>query len=418
MHCLITGINHKGEGVARLDGKVVFIPYALPGETVEVEIEQEKKHFARGKIQELLESSLDRENPRCPHYYACGGCAYQHVKYQRELELKRQVVVDNLKRIGGIDHPVYPVIGMDLPWCYRNKVTWHMGLNSAGKKVLGYYVAGSRDLLPIRDCLLIPQQLQAISSFFADNAGGLSGEQSASLMLRQSSYDKKTMVLFIECMPDKNLLKKLKGRIDSIYSYRHQQFKQLYGPAQMLEKAGNKLFYLSAASFFQVNPIMTEILLAKVKEYLNLQGREKVLDAYCGVGSIALNIAAQAAKVIGIEANEQAVEDARHNAELNHIDNCEFIAGLCEEVLKDRKYEFDAVVLDPPRAGLKKEVIQALIEAEPERIVYVSCNPSTLARDLKLLTADKYSVSQIQPLDMFPRTSHVECVVLITRVKD
>lgn len=193
MHCLITGINHKGEGVARLDGKVVFIPYALPGETVEVEIEQEKKHFARGKIQELLESSLDRENPRCPHYYACGGCAYQHVKYQRELELKRQVVVDNLKRIGGIDHPVYPVIGMDLPWCYRNKVTWHMGLNSAGKKVLGYYVAGSRDLLPIRDCLLIPQQLQAISSFFADNAGGLSGEQSASLMLRQSSYDKKTI---------------------------------------------------------------------------------------------------------------------------------------------------------------------------------------------------------------------------------
>jgi 23S rRNA (uracil1939-C5)-methyltransferase len=155
-----------------------------------------------------------------------------------------------------------------------------------------------------------------------------------------------------------------------------------------------------------------------VKEYLNLQGREKVLDAYCGVGSIALNIAAQAAKVIGIEANEQAVEDARHNAELNHIDNCEFIAGLCEEVLKDRKYEFDAVVLDPPRAGLKKEVIQALIEAEPERIVYVSCNPSTLARDLKLLTADKYSVSQIQPLDMFPRTSHVETVVLITRVKE
>lgn len=206
-------------------------------------------------------------------------------------------------------------------------------------------------MLPIRDCLLIPQQLQAISSFFADNAGGLSGEQSASLMLRQSSYDKKTMVLFIECMPDKNLLKKLKGRIDSIYSYRHQQFKQLYGPAQMLEKAGNKLFYLSAASFFQVNPIMTEILLAKVKEYLNLQGREKVLDAYCGVGSIALNIAAQAAKVIGIEANEQAVEDARHNAELNHIDNCEFIAGLCEEVLKDRKYEFDAVVLDRPGRG-------------------------------------------------------------------
>lgn len=167
--------------------------------------------------------------------------------------------------------------------------------------------------------------------------------------------------------------------------------------------------------FFQVNPIMTEILLAKVKEYLNLQGREKVLDAYCGVGSIALNIAAQAAKVIGIEANEQAVEDARHNAELNHIDNCEFIAGLCEEVLKDRKYEFDAVVLDPPRAGLKKEVIQALIEAEPERIVYVSCNPSTLARDLKLLTADKYSVSQIQPLDMFPRTSHVETICLMSK---
>ncbi len=415
MQCVITGITHRGEGVTRIEGKVVFIPFALPGEVVDVEISQEKRKYSRGVIKELLESSVDRVAPRCPDFYACGACAYQHVDYLRELDLKRQVVISNMKRIGGLDVPVHPVIGMKDPWHYRNKVTWHIGMASGAQKLMGYYEAGSKRVSPIKECQLIPEKIKSISSLLADNVSSISGGEGASLVIRQSSYDKKTMVLFLDCQPDKSLVKRLNGMVDSLFIYRGSQLKHIFGPPRLLEKAGDNIFKLSPGSFFQVNPYQTEILLSKVKEYLNLQGYERVLDAYCGAGSIALNIADQALKVTGIESFPAAVEDARDNAVLNNISNCEFIVGSCENVLRTGKYKYDAVVVDPPRAGLKTEVIDAIVKTRPQRIVYVSCNPATLARDLKVFTESKYKVQEVQPLDMFPRTSHVETVVRIYR---
>ncbi len=416
MQCLITGITHKGEGVARLDGKVAFIPFALPGEIVDIKITEERKSFSRGVIENLIEKSPDRVEPLCRHYYSCGGCSYQHVNYARELELKRQVLLDAFKRIGGLDVPVHPVIGMDEPWRYRNKVTWHIGMTAGGQKSLGYYEAGSRQVIPIEECQLIPDKIQSISSLLADNVSAITGDEGASLIIRQSSYDKKTMLLFLDCQADKSLVKRLNGMVDSLFLYSGSQMKHIFGPPKLLEKAGNIIFKLSPGSFFQVNPFQSEILLSKVKEYLNLQGYEKVLDAYCGAGSIALNIADKALKVTGIESFPAAVEDARDNAGLNNIRNCEFIAGQCENVLRSGKYKYDAAIVDPPRAGLKAQVIDAIVKTRPQRVVYVSCNPATLARDLKLFAESAYKVKEVQPLDMFPQTAHVECVVLITRV--
>jgi len=415
LQCTVQGISHRGEGVARVNGKVVFIPFALPGETVEIEISSEKRKYARGILHEIVESSNDRIEPLCPYYYQCGGCAYQHVQYSKELEFKKQTVMDNIKRIAKLETPVNDVIGMNNPWQYRNKVTWHIEVLPDGKKVLGYYKLGSHRVIAVKECRLLPEKINSISAVLSEHINAVGAGKDSSIVIRQSAYNHKTMVIFVNCRPDKGLLKKLDGMVDTVCEQSRDNIKTLSGSGKLLEKAGNMLFEISAGVFFQVNPLQTESLLLQVKKQLKLYGGEKVLDAYCGVGTIALNIADQVSQITGIEEFSPSIEDARQSAGLNDISNCQFTAGRCEDVLKDNKQRYDAVVIDPPRAGCKPDVIDAIIKTRAHQIVYVSCSPSTLARDLGLFAEHDYKVVEVQPVDMFPRTSHVECVVVIER---
>ncbi len=413
MQCAIIGITHKGEGVARINGKVVFIPFAIPGEVVEIDILEDNKSYSRGCTAALLEPSPERVDPKCLHFKNCGGCAYQHVSYERELQLKQQVVTDSLQRIGKLDIDVKPVIRVESPWEYRNKVSWHIADGDSGKK-LGYFEQATDNLLPINQCLLLPKKIQKISSFLAASLSSISAGTNSGITIRKSDDDDKIMLILENCKIDKSLLKKLSGMVDSIFTLDKQGFHHQYGLKYLTDKAGKMLFRLSPGAFFQVNAKQTDKMIDLVKNYLDLQGNEILLDAYCGAGTFSLNMAGSAAKVIGIESFPGAVEDAKDNASLNEIKNCEFIAGECEKLLPDLHTHFDAVIVDPPRAGLKAEVINAVAQTRVPKIVYVSCNPSTMARDLKRFTESGYVVKEVQPLDMFPRTTHVETVILMT----
>ncbi len=355
----------------------------------------------------LLSASPDRVDSPCPHYLSCGGCAYQHVRYEKEIHYKRQIVKDSLLRIGKIDVEVLPVIGMEEPWGYRNKVTWHVGSNHTGK-IMGYYAAGTHQLMPVANCLLLPEKIRHISEFLSDNVRSISAGPHAAITIRKSSLDDTIMLVFHDCSLDKKLLKRLSGKVDSIYTASREGFKHLYGLEKLNERAGEVLFQLSPGAFFQVNPVQAEKLIDLVRRSLEPGGWEKLLDAYCGIGTFALNIANMGRKIIGVEDYPQAIKDADNNAALNNINNCEFIAGACEKILPGLITRFDAVVVDPPRAGLKPQVIEALVKTRPLQITYVSCNPATMARDLKAFAEAGYRVHQVQPVDMFPRTSHCE----------
>lgn len=416
MECKIDGLSHSGEGVARIEGKATFVPFTIPGETVDIEIVDEKKSFQRGKLVRILNLSADRVEPPCPHYFSCGGCSYQHVKYSRQLELKRQVVQETLKRIGGIEIGVNPVLGMEDPWHYRNKVEWH-ALRKAGRFVMGYYINDSRILMDIGNCLLISQEMQEYSSFIKEHAEELRIPDNCEIIVRQSSASRDLMLIFGGTGASGiNFAKMLNFReVASIYSIDEGISQLHYGDQTLPENLAGIEYQVSPLSFFQVNIEQTGRMLEVIKEYARLEAGNTVLDAYCGTGSIALNLARSARLVVGIEAFKSAVKDAKRNAFNNHITNCKFIKGTCEDIVPGLEEHFNVVVLDPPRAGCKDKLIEAIIKKQPERIVYVSCNPATLARDLAEMTKAKYLVQAVQPVDMFPQTSHVETMVLLYR---
>lgn len=421
MRAYIEGINHRGEGVARIDGKVVFIPFAIPGELLEVEITEKKKTFSRGKIVRIIEPSIDRVQAPCPYYYDCGGCSYQHLNYARELELKQQIVKDCVERIGKLQVPVLPVIGMGNPWRYRNKVEWHLAVNK-DKPVMGYYCREEREILEIDSCLLISEEMERLSNELQGKISQYIKAGVHRITVRQSSIDNTMGLIFHGSSPQGIKLDKLlkdNPLISSAFFAGRNKMQHLFGEPYIKEKIGNITYQLSPLAFFQINHLQSEKLFGLVKDYANhLQGGEKILDAYCGTGSIALFMAENAGKVLGVESFAFAVDDARINARINGIENCEFKTGKCEEITPRLDENFNLVILDPPRAGCKKELINALIAMSPEKIIYVSCNPATMARDLALLKEGNYNIEKIQPVDMFPRTGHVETVVLITRVKE
>lgn len=412
MQCRIDSINHKGEGVARIDGKATFVPGALPGELVDVEILESKARYDQAILKNIIEASEDRISPDCFSYNGCGGCAYQHVSYRRELEIKRKIIEDSLKRIGKLSVQVDAVIGMDEPVRYRNKVVWHVI-----HRQLGYYQPLSHKLVPIDSCCLISQEMERIIKPLKKLLPSLSFTEPGEIILRQSSLDRELMVILgnLRSYPSSMTLGKLTELCSSIYGKVGTKFRLLFGQESLTEEIHGLRFKVSPESFFQVNHRQTEKIIEIVLKYLNLDGNENVLDAYCGVGSISLNLARQARSVIGIENNVQAVEDAIENATVNQLYNCEFIAGTCEKILPKLKKTFDASVIDPPRGGCRPEVIDALISTGVKTIIYVSCNPSTLARDLASFAQSGYRIARVQPVDMFPRTMHVETVVLIER---
>ncbi len=416
MQCSVTGITHKGEGVGRMDGQAVFIPFAIPGETVEVEVRERKKNYLRAQLVEVVSASSDRVAAPCLYYYRCGGCAYQHMNYSRQMDLKRRVVQDNLARIGGLEAEVEPVAGMNDPWRYRNKVEWQVAKEDHYFR-MGYHIQDSHQLIPIEACLLISPAMEALSKHLRERLDDLRLPDHSRIAVRQSSANGELMLVIAGIgsgEADVRQLAKYPG-LSSIYCIDQGRIIHKHGRSSLTERLAGIDYQISPLAFFQVNHQQAELLVDVVRQFAQLGPADNVLEGYCGIGSITLPLARSAGRIVGVESYLGAVQDARENARRNNITNCEFIAGACEKVIPNMKERFDVVILDPPRAGCKKEVIEAVIKAAPQRIVYVSCNPGTLARDLKIFCQDGYTVKKVQPIDMFPQTSHVETVVLLSK---
>ncbi|NMA14602.1 MAG: 23S rRNA (uracil(1939)-C(5))-methyltransferase RlmD [Clostridia bacterium] len=438
----IEELNHQGEGVGRHEGFTIFVPQTVPGDEIISRVISVQKNYARAVVENLVSASPHRIVPVCEHFEKCGGCQLQHLDYAEQLKYKQKIVYNALKRIGGLDVTVLPVIGMASPWQYRNKAQVPIGTVN-GKVQAGFFEKGSHNIVDLNNCHIqhpvndqvvhtVRKLLQELKiSVYNENAHrGLVRH----IVARTSFATGEVLVIIVtngrELPETKKLITALRaninnlvGIVQSINTRRGnailgQEEKTLWGQPYLIEKLGSLTFRLSPRSFFQVNPQQTEILYQKAKEYAKLQGQETVFDLYCGIGSIALFVADVAAKVIGVEIVESAVEDARQNAKLNDISNVEFHTGAAEEVvprLYQQGYKADVVLVDPPRKGCDDRLLKTMAAMQPERIVYISCNPATLARDLKYLTAHGFTVIEVQPVDMFPQTAHVETVVLMSR---
>lgn len=413
MRVQINGISHRGEGVGRIDGKAIFIPLAIPGEDVEVKITEERSRFLRGELMEVLHSSPDRVEPECPHFTTCGGCHFQHINYSRQLELKQQIVADNLYRIGRIKTQVAPVIPSPLIWRYRNKVTWHIRGNK-----LGYFREGSNDLLPIHTCKLISAGLQQTSDQLRSLLADIDEDFSAEVSIRESHLTGERMLTINGSYSIPQDWHKLQAVCENAALIKEGNTKILWGSDRLAEHLGSRKYELSPGSFFQVNHAQAERIVQCLHEMLSTDTQMSLLDLYCGVGALTLNLAGYHRHVTGIEAYGPALEDARRNARLNQIYNTDYYQGACEKVLPELEDSFEGVIMDPPRAGCAPEVVEEVVKLKPEKIAYVSCNPGTLARDLGRFGQQGYIPTLVQPIDMFPQTYHVETVVLITKVKD
>ncbi|WP_258359518.1 23S rRNA (uracil(1939)-C(5))-methyltransferase RlmD [Moorella sulfitireducens (nom. illeg.)] len=424
----ITGLNHEGAGVGRLQGgMVVFVPGALPGERVKIEIVARKKHYALARLLEIEKASPDRVLPPCPEVYQCGGCHLQHLDYRAQLLWKRRQVVEALRRLGGLrDVSVLPVLGMANPWGYRNKVRLHV----AGNR-LGFYQPGSHEVVPFAHCRLLPSGLLELAREIARLLPGLEkGLEHVTLRQGRATGE---MLVALEARSGwpgaKVLSGELAGRFPELVGIVAHPTKNdrggfretlLFGRDYLEERLGALRFHISATTFFQVNSAQAEVLYDRAGDLAGLRGGEEVLDAYCGSGSIAMWLSRRAGMVTGVEVVEGAVKDARRNAVLNKINNLSFHVGAAERVLPrlaGEGYRPEVVVLDPPRSGCDRRVLAAVAAMQPRRIVYVSCNPSTLARDLSYLQKTGFTLGPMQPVDMFPHTHHIECVCCLDRME-
>ena len=443
----IETVNHDGEGVGRYKGLAVFVPFTVPGEEVVVRVTGLKKNFALGKVLEttVTAPSGNRVSPPCPVFSLCGGSKLQHIDYRMQLEIKRKLVEDSLKRIGRItDAVVHPVIGMDEPWGYRNKAVYQVN-RVDGKVELGFFVERTHTHVPTIDCLLLDGQIRDIAPLIEGmlNKYGVPSydwETGRGLLrhvvVRKGSDNSKIMIVFVtsagEFAEQFTMAREIRAKAPQtasiVRNINTSPTRQIFGPESQLlagqlaisEELGGLIFNVSPTSFFQVNSRQAEILYEKAVEFAGLTGRETVLDVYCGTGTAALFLARKAGRVFGFEVSKEAVADAAANAKANKIINVEFIAGKAEERLPKLLHQGmapDVIVVDPPRQGMEKRALQAAADMGPDRIVYISCDPGTMARDLNFLSHRGYRTVEVQPVDMFPQTAHVECISLIERVK-
>lgn len=440
----VTGIGVSGEGIGKAEGFTVFIPGAIPGETVKARIHLVKKNYARAVLQEVMTPSPWRVQPQCPVYGICGGCQLSHLSYEGQLAMKQQRVTDAVVRIGGGSAAcIRPIQGAAHPWHYRNKMMVPLG-GEKGHLQAGFYAAGSHRIVPTESCLLQKEEnnrlMQSIIAW-ADRTGAVPYEETGktgSLRHIMGRTGEGNRVMAVLVTADR----KTGSRTDWVESVRQDLpelasawhniqnrptnvvlgpvMHHLWGSETMEEKLCGLHFRISPYSFFQVNQEQAEVLYNTALSFCGLTGSETVIDAYCGTGTISLCMARQAKKVIGIEIVKPAVKDARINAEMNHISNAEFIAGDAGKVmpdLADRGIRPDVIVCDPVRAGCSEDVLRAAAHMGPEKIVYVSCNPATMARDAARLRELGYEIITVQPVDMFPQTMHVECVMLMGKGK-
>ncbi|UNC92460.1 23S rRNA (uracil(1939)-C(5))-methyltransferase RlmD [Candidatus Contubernalis alkaliaceticus] len=440
----ITGLNHFGEGVGRYQGFTLFIPGGIPGDRLLVEIISIQKNYARALLQSVINSSPFRINPTCTFYPECGGCQLQHISYPAQLKLKTQLVKETLSRIGSIDPDIVKETkGMKNPWNYRNKAQYPVRLQKS-MAVTGFFAPRSHNLIAIDRCKIQCNSTEIITETIIGimNQKNISAYNEKTgrglirhVLVRESFYNGEVMVVLVtngETIPqEKELVKALKQRVPNLVSIVQnintrrdniilgKKEKVIFGKDHIIESVGNFKFKISPGSFFQVNPKQAKVLYDTVLEYAGLTGIEVIFDLYCGTGSIALYLAPNSAWVYGIEMVPQAAQDAQENAQLNQVQNSEFFVGKAEEYmpkLMKKGVIPDTVVVDPPRKGCHRDLLQSILEAEPRKIIYVSCNPSTLARDLAILTEKNiYRIAEVQPIDMFPHTYHVETLVLMSK---
>ena len=435
-----------GEGIGKADGFTVFVKDAVIGDTVTAKIIKAKKNYGYGRLMEVLKPSPYRVEPKCEFARQCGGCQLQALSYDQQLVFKTNKVKGHLERIGGFtDIPMEPIIGMDELFHYRNKAQFPVGRNKEGKIVTGFYAGRTHNIIENRDCALgVAENKEVLDRVIAHmEKYGIEPYNEATgkglvrhVLIRYGYFTKEVMVCLIlngNKIPKEEQLVKSLCEIPGMTSItinvnkKHsnvilgEEIRLLWGQEYITDRIGDISYQISPLSFYQVNPMQTQKLYAKALEYADLHGEETVWDLYCGIGTISLFLAQKAKFVRGVEIVPAAIENAKENAKLNGLENTEFFVGKAEEVLP-REYKkngvyADVIVVDPPRKGCDETLLETMIEMNPERIVYVSCDSATLARDLKYLCERGYELRKVCPVDQFGMTVHVETVVLLSQQK-
>ena len=438
----INSLGSSGEGVGRIDGFTVFVVGGLPEEELTVKISEVKKSYAIGKLVKVITPSPARVVPSCSIYKECGGCQLQHLSYEGQLKAKQQQVKDAMEHIGHLRNlPVLPTLGAKEPWNYRNKVAFPVG-REKGKTIIGCFAQGTHKIIDSSDCMIQDKiNNEAISAvrevidrlnipvYDEDRHTGVMRH-----VVARTGEKGQLMVVLVtatkQLSREKEIIKMLRSRLpqmvslqQNIQTYRTnvilgRETKLLWGRPTIKAKLGKFSFNVSARSFFQVNTKQAEVLYDKALEFAQLTGKETVIDAYCGTGTISLYLAQKAHRVYGVEIVSPAIKDAEKNARENNVKNAEFIVGDCTKVMPrlfNQGIRPDVIVVDPPRAGCTEVVLKTFANMQPNRIVYVSCNPATLARDLEILDKLGYKTEKVQPVDMFVASSHVESVALINK---
>lgn len=449
----IEDMSEDGAGIGKLDGYIWFIKDAVIGDVVQAKAMKMKKSYGFARLMEVIEPSKDRVEPRCPVARQCGGCQLQAMDYEAQLQFKERKVLNHLMRIGGFSReeiPMLPIMGMKDPWRYRNKAQFPFGKDKEGAIIAGFYAGRTHSIIQAEDCFLgveeNPRILKAIREFMVQEGIEPYDETSHTglirhVLIRKGFETGELMVCLVingKSLPGAGkLVERLLGldvgtgaKMTSI-SYSINQEKtnvimgkeivDLYGPGYITDFIGDVKYQISPLSFYQVNPIQTKVLYGTALEYTGLTGDEIVWDLYCGIGTISLFLAQKAKQVYGVEIVPQAIEDARRNAKLNNMDNVRFFVGKAEEVLPEQfereKIHADVIVVDPPRKGCDRICLDTILKMQPDRVVYISCDSSTLARDLRYLADGGYVMDKVRACDMFAGTCHCECVVKLERKK-
>lgn len=441
----IEDIGHDGAGIGKVDGYTLFVKDAVIGDVVEVKVMKAKKNYGYAKLLKIITPSASRVEPLCPYAKKCGGCQIQMMSYEEQLRFKENKVRNNLKRIGGFEEiPMEPILGMKNPFYYRNKAQFPVGYDKEGNLITGFYAGRTHSIINNRRCylgvseneLVLNQVLDwmernHISAYEEESGKGLIRH----VLIRYGFTTKEVMVCLVvngAGIPAKEDLieglRTIPGMTSITISSNTKQtnvimgekITLLWGQTYITDFIGNIQYQISPLSFYQVNPAQTKRLYETALEYAGLSGDETVWDLYCGIGTISLFLAQRAKQVYGVEIIPAAIEDAKRNARLNQIENAQFFVGKAEEVLPE-KYEkeqiyADVIVVDPPRKGCEESVLDTMVQMEPKRIVYVSCDSATLARDLKYLCERGYEMKKVKAIDQFPQTEHVETVCLLSKL--
>ena len=444
----IFGLGNGGEGVGRIDNFTIFVENVLPTEKVLVKITEVKKNYAVAKLKKILRESSDRVQPVCKFFPECGGCQLQHLNYKSQLKIKKQKVIDAVERIGKLQGvEIFDTLGMENFLHYRNKMQFPVGKVERLKDgkvesffVCGCYARGSHKIVGVESCLIQREGnnkiLRAVKKvaekFNLEPYDEKTGRGVLRHIMGRVGFENELMIVLVTAtknLPqEKNFVAELLKILPEVTSIQQNiqpaknnvilgsETKILFGKSTIADKIGDLHFNISARSFFQVNTVQTEILYQTALNFAELSGNEIVIDAYCGTGTISLFLAKAAKKVFGIEIEKSAIDDAKKNALENKISNAEFIVGDAVKIIPElyaKKIFADIVIVDPPRAGCDKKVLETFAAMKPKKIIYVSCNPATLARDLAELSELGYITKKIQPVDMFPFTSHIESVAEI-----